>query len=71
VTGAIEIAGIEQGDAGLERGMNGGDALAFIGGPIEIAHPHAAQTNGGDDRTFFAQTACFHGGLAKGIGLRI
>ncbi len=36
VTHAVEIASVEKGDAGVERGVDGGDALAPVGGPIEI-----------------------------------
>jgi len=30
---AIEIAGVEQGDAGIERGIDGGDTLMRSAGP--------------------------------------
>src|SRR5215471_12628774 len=40
---AVEIAGVEQGDAGLERRMNGRDAFVAICRTIEIGHAHAAE----------------------------
>ncbi len=33
VAHAVEVAGVEQGDAGVERGVDGGDALGAVGGP--------------------------------------
>jgi hypothetical protein len=49
VTHAVEIAGVEQGDPGIQRGVDGGDALAAIGGAVKIRHAHAAEADGGDD----------------------
>ena len=43
VAHAVEIAGVEQRDAGIERRMDGGDALAAIGWPIGVRHGHAAE----------------------------
>ena len=48
VAHAVEIAGVEQGDAGIERGVDGGDALAAVGGAVKIRHAHAAEADGGD-----------------------
>ena len=48
VAHAVEIAGVEQGDAGIERGVDGGDALAAVGRAVEVRHAHAAEADGGD-----------------------
>jgi hypothetical protein len=49
VAHAVEIAGVEQCYPGIESGMDGGDALAAVGGAIEVGHAHAAEA---DDRNF-------------------
>ena len=46
VAGAVEIPGVEQRDAGIERGVNGGDALRLVGGTVDIGHAHAAKADG-------------------------
>src|SRR5277367_3784295 len=43
VAHAVEVAGVEQRDAGVECRMNGGDALAAVGGSVKIGHAHAAE----------------------------
>jgi hypothetical protein len=48
VAHAVEVAGVEQIDAGVERGMDRGDALGAVGGAVEVGHPHAAQPEDGD-----------------------
>ena len=45
VAHAVEIAGVEQGDAGIERGVDGGDALAAVGRAVKIRHAHAAEAD--------------------------
>ena len=65
VAHAVEIAGVEQGDAGIERGMDGGDALAAIGRAVEIRHAHAAEADGRDGWTCGAEFALFHGGSPR------
>ena len=39
----VEVAGVEQRDAGVQRGVDGGDALAPVGRPVEVGHAHAAE----------------------------
>jgi hypothetical protein len=48
VAHAVEVAGVEQGDAGIERGVDGGNALAAVGGAVEVGHAHAAEADGRD-----------------------
>ena len=62
VAHAVEIAGVEQGDTGIECGVDGGDALVAIGGPVEIRHAHAAEADGRDGWTCRAEFALFHDG---------
>ena len=65
VAHAVEIAGVEQGDAGVERGVDGGDALAAVGRAVEIRHAHAAEADGRDGWTGGAEFALFHGGSPR------
>ena len=48
VAHAVEVAGVEQGDAGVERGVDGGDALGLVGRPVEVGHAHQAEAEGRD-----------------------
>ena len=57
---AVEIAGVEQGDAALQRGVDGGDALAAVDGAIHARHAHAAQPQGGSARTGRAELTILH-----------
>ena len=49
VAHAVEIAGVEQRNAGVERGVDGGNALAAVGGAVKIRHAHAAEADGRGD----------------------
>ena len=44
--GAVHVRGVEQRDAELEGAMDRRDRLALVTGPVEIAHPHAAEPEG-------------------------
>src|SRR5215204_153537 len=65
VAHAVEIAGVEQGDAGVERGVDGGDALAAVGRAVEIRHAHAAEADRRDGWTCRAEFALFHDGSPR------
>jgi len=65
VAHAVEIAGVEQRDAGIERGVDGGDALAAVGGAVKVRHAHAAEPDGGDVGAGGAEFALFHDGSPK------
>ena len=65
VAHAVEIAGVEQGDAGIERGVDGGDALAAVGRAVEIRHAHAAEADGRDGWACGAEFALFHDGSPR------
>ena len=43
---AVEVAGVEQGDAGIDRGVDGRDGLALVRRPVEVGHAHASQPDG-------------------------
>jgi hypothetical protein len=63
VAHAVEVAGVEQGDAGVERGVDGGDALRLVGRTVDAGHPHAAEAEGGDVRPAGAELPSAHGEL--------
>jgi hypothetical protein len=44
VAGAVEVARVEQGDTGVECGVNGGGRFLLIGGAVEVGHAHQAQS---------------------------
>ena len=60
VAGAVEVAGVEQVDARVQRGVDGGDALRLVGRTVEVGHPHAAQTEGRDPGAAGAQISHAH-----------
>ena len=62
VAHAVEIAGVEQCDPGIQRGVDGGDAFAAVGGAVDVRHAHAAEADGGDVGSGGAQFAMIHGG---------
>jgi hypothetical protein len=45
VAHAVEVPGVEQRDAGVERGANGCDALRVVRRPVRTRHRHAAETD--------------------------
>ena len=57
---AVEIAGIEEGDAGVQRGMDGGDALAPIGRAVHVRHAHATKSDGRNFRSSSAEFSMVH-----------
>ena len=50
VAGRVVVARVEQGDAGVERGLDRGDRLRLVGGAVEVGHAHAAEPERGDGR---------------------
>src|SRR5262249_59196838 len=61
VAHAVEIAGVEQSDAGVERGVDGGDALAAVSGAVEVRHAHSSEADGRDLGTLGTKLAMDHG----------
>ena len=66
VAHAIEVTGIEQGDAAFEGGLDSGDGLVTVGGAIEVGHAHAAQTERGYQGALLAQATLLHKGFLVG-----
>jgi hypothetical protein len=54
---AIKIARVDQIDAGVERGVDCGNALGAVGGAIKVRHAHRAKANGGNGGAVFSKTA--------------
>ena len=61
---AVDVGGVQEVDAELERAVDGGDRLVVVAGAVELGHAHAAEAEGGDGRALEAQSACLHGGHA-------
>ena len=47
---AVDVGGVEEGDAEVERAVDRGDRLVSVGGAVGLAHAHAAQAEAGDDQ---------------------
>src|SRR5881398_2239538 len=48
---AVHVGGVEEGDAEVERAVDGGDRLVVVARAVELRHPHAAEADGGDGGT--------------------
>jgi hypothetical protein len=57
---AVEVAGVEQVDAGVERRMDRGDALGAVGGPVKPRHAHASEAEGGNRGSSLAKLSRLH-----------
>jgi hypothetical protein len=57
VSRTVVVAGVEQGDAVVEGGMDGGDALALIRRTVHPGHAHAAECEWKDCGAHRAQLA--------------
>jgi hypothetical protein len=60
VAHAVEIAGVDEVDPGVERGVHGGQALGPVGGAVTARHPHGAQADGRDRRAGLSEGARLH-----------
>jgi hypothetical protein len=47
VARAVDVGGVDERHAQVERAIDGGDRLIPVGGAVPLAHPHAAQPLGG------------------------
>src|SRR3712207_2751554 len=56
---AVHVRGVEEGDAEVQRPLDGALGLRLVTGAVELAHPHAAQSLGRDGQP--SQCACLHG----------
>jgi hypothetical protein len=57
---AIEVAGVEEGDAGIERGVDRRDALLPVGRAVHARHAHAAEADCRDIRAGLPEFTRFH-----------
>ena len=55
VAHAVEVAGVEQRHAGVQRGVDRRDALLAICRTVEVGHAHAAQTDSGHAKLLRSQ----------------
>ena len=60
VAHGVEVAGVDQRDAGVQRGVHGGDALRAVGRAVRARHAHRAQAQRGNGRAGAAQGSCLH-----------
>jgi hypothetical protein len=67
VAHAVEVAGVEERDPGVERGVDRGDALAPLGRPVHARHAHASEAERRDLRAVAAELAC----VDRGHGSRV
>ena len=66
---AVEVAGIEQGDPGVDGGVDRGDALRVVGLAVDARHAHQAEAGPGHHRAAPAQRGRLHALDLRG-GLR-
>src|SRR5260221_427238 len=52
----VEVAGVEHGDAGLERGMDGRNRLRVVGGMVAAGHAYSTESHFGNVRTVSTQS---------------
>jgi hypothetical protein len=60
VAHGVEVAGVDQREAGLQRGVHRGDALRAVGRTVGARHAHRAQAERGNGRPGAAQGSCLH-----------
>ena len=56
----VVVARVEQGDAGVERGLDRGDRLRLVRGAVEVGHAHAAESERRDVEAGGAERSCGH-----------
>src|SRR5471030_2158406 len=62
VAHGVEVAGVEQGDAGVERGVDGGDGFGAVGRTVPVLrHAHQAEADLCHLRAGVAELTCLHG----------
>ncbi len=60
VAHAVEVAGVDQIDPGVEGGVDGGDALLPVRGTVHARHAHASETEGRDPGAGLAELKLLH-----------
>ena len=53
----VHLGRVEERHAELERAVDRGDRLALVGRAVGLAHPHAAEAEGGDFEPLAAELA--------------
>ena len=56
----VEVAGVDQVDTGVQRGVDRGDALGLVGGPVQIGHAHAPEADRRDLRAGCSKLSNIH-----------
>ncbi len=57
---AVGVRRVEKIDPQFQGPMDGRDGLGFVGGPVGIAHTHAAESHRGDGQTLLAESSRLH-----------
>src|SRR5262249_24306652 len=57
---AVDVRRVEEVDAQLQRAIDGRQRLLLLPGPVEVAHPHAAQAHRRDGEALRSELALFH-----------
>src|SRR5262249_36645661 len=68
---AVEVAGVEEGDAPLDRALDGGDALVLVGLAVHAGQAHAAERDAEDGGPVLAELdggGLVHDGMAPSFG---
>ena len=60
VAHAVVVAGVEEGDPGVDGSVDGGDAFGAVSRTVEVRHPHAAEADGRNHRAVLSKPACEH-----------
>ena len=63
VTHPIEVSGVQQGDTGVEGGVDSGDAFALVSRTVGSRHSTAAEPDGRDMRPGGAEVPNAHEGF--------
>ena len=57
---AVGVRRVEKIDPQFQGPVDGRDGLGFVGGPVGIAHTHAAESHRGDGQTLLAESSRLH-----------
>ena len=57
---AVGVRRVEKINPQFQGPMDGRDGLGFVGGPVGIAHTHAAESHRGDGQTLLAESSRLH-----------
>src|SRR4029077_16540303 len=60
VPGAVDVGGVDEGDAELQRACHGRLGLGILGAAVDAGEAHGAEPDGGDHRSRGPETAMLH-----------